>query len=133
MNDTNVTEHSNPWHVTCLEDFLYFWCPECDTKHVTKPSFVKHALSQHPKSHQTLSEFGIKREDYLLEDFEDVTFNDNGVTDVTECENGDTNVTHSSEHYDTHVTNLSDHCVKNVKSEHVTINVDIKTEVEDKR
>ena len=42
-------EKFNPWDVSNLEEFLYFCCPECDTKHPNKPAFINHALIEHPK------------------------------------------------------------------------------------
>ena len=57
----------NPWtQVESLEDFLFYFCPECDTKHQTKSQFISHALGQHPNSHccaYIFSETRIKSED----------------------------------------------------------------------
>ena len=39
----------NPWDVSNLEEFLFFCCPECDSKHPSKASFINHALIEHPK------------------------------------------------------------------------------------
>ena len=39
----------NPWDVSNLEEFLFFCCPECDSKHPSKSSFINHALIEHPK------------------------------------------------------------------------------------
>ena len=46
------TELQNPWNVERLEDFLYYCCPECDQRNVTQSAFVKHAVVNHPKSHE---------------------------------------------------------------------------------
>ena len=40
----------NPWTVTTLDVFLYFCCPECDTRKDSKMSFLEHALIEHPKA-----------------------------------------------------------------------------------
>ena len=37
---------TNPWDVDQLEDFLYFCCPECDTKRKSKEEFLNHALPE---------------------------------------------------------------------------------------
>ena len=42
MNDPS------PWMVNQLEDFLYFCCPECDTKEKDRESFLDHAFKEHP-------------------------------------------------------------------------------------
>ena len=41
---------NNPWTVTSLDVFLYFCCPECDTRKDSKMSFLEHALVEHPKA-----------------------------------------------------------------------------------
>ena len=47
----SVTESKHsPWDVTSLDDFLFYCCPECDSKHVTKPKFILHAFKQHPEA-----------------------------------------------------------------------------------
>ena len=40
----------NPWHVDCIQAFLFFKCPECvfDTKEEYK--FQDHAVEKHPLS-----------------------------------------------------------------------------------
>ena len=53
----------NPWAVEQIEDFLYFCCPECDTKNKSKDSFLEHALNQHPSSKETLLKVSVKAED----------------------------------------------------------------------
>ena len=56
----------NPWtQVESLEDFLFYFCPECETKHQTKSQFISHALGQHTNSHccaYIFSETRIKSE-----------------------------------------------------------------------
>ena len=37
----------NPWDVTTLEDFLYYCCPECDTKTKDSHDFLNHAVNKH--------------------------------------------------------------------------------------
>ncbi len=39
----------NPWMVTCLDDFLFYCCPECDHKLPTKNQFINHAWDNHPQ------------------------------------------------------------------------------------
>ena len=43
-----LDEKSNPWNVTSLDDFLFYCCPECDNRTVTKNDLIKHALNNHP-------------------------------------------------------------------------------------
>ena len=47
---------ANPWNVDNLDVFLYYWCPECSEKWDSKPKFIHHALSSHPKVYIFLNE-----------------------------------------------------------------------------
>ena len=47
-------EEKNPWTVTSIDDFLYFCCPQCDTKKQSRESFLEHAFEEHPKSKDAL-------------------------------------------------------------------------------
>jgi len=58
------------WDVTSLDDFLYYWCPECDSKHVTKPKFMSHAFKQHPEAKEYLGQLEGYAED--VEDIEEI-------------------------------------------------------------
>ena len=44
-----VNENFIPWNVSSLEEFLFYFCPECDVRIHSKEKFVNHALNQHPK------------------------------------------------------------------------------------
>ena len=44
-----------PWSVECLEDFLYYCCPECDHKEHSKDFFIQRAFAQHPGANKALS------------------------------------------------------------------------------
>ena len=46
----NVNENFIPWNVSSLEEFLFYFCPECDVRIHSKEKFVNHALNQHPKN-----------------------------------------------------------------------------------
>ena len=41
---------SCPWIVECLEDFLYYCCPECNNRHQTRDKFLQHALNEHSEA-----------------------------------------------------------------------------------
>ena len=45
--------NSNPWHVTSLQDFQYFCCPECDCRHKDAQTFIDHALLSHEQAKET--------------------------------------------------------------------------------
>ena len=45
-----MNDHSNPWCINNLEEFLYFCCPECNSKYQSKETFVMHAFENHPKA-----------------------------------------------------------------------------------
>ena len=40
-------ENDNPWDVTNIAEFLYYCCPECDTKVKTTHAFLEHAINAH--------------------------------------------------------------------------------------
>ena len=44
----------SPWSVECLEEFLYYCCPECDHKEHSKDFFIQHAFAQHPGANKAL-------------------------------------------------------------------------------
>ena len=50
--DNNV-ENFIPWNVSSLEEFLFYFCPECDVRIHSKETFVSHAFNQHPKNTKT--------------------------------------------------------------------------------
>ena len=58
------SDMANPWSCQSLYDYLYFCCPECETKCPIKQDFVNHAILEHPTS---LSYFN-KIEDGSTED-----------------------------------------------------------------
>ena len=60
----------NPWNVKNLDEFLYFWCPECDTRDKSKVMFVKHALDNHPNSREYVVHLAIKKEHYEIDEYE---------------------------------------------------------------
>ena len=57
-----MEDQKNNWSVTNVDDFLYYCCPECNTLHKNKDSFLKHAFIQHPKSQQYLHNFEVNKE-----------------------------------------------------------------------
>ncbi len=40
----------NPWNVTNLSEFCYFFCPECDFKEKNQILFRNHAIETHRKA-----------------------------------------------------------------------------------
>ena len=44
----------NPWDVTTITDFLYYCCPECDTKTKTSEIFIDHAVNAHNMAKESL-------------------------------------------------------------------------------
>ena len=55
-------ENMNPWKVDNLEEFLYYWCPECDDRHQSRDLFLQHALEKHHKAKACLLKFQVKQE-----------------------------------------------------------------------
>ena len=44
------TEYENQWCVSSVDEFLPYFCPDCDIKKKPREDFVEHALSLHPLS-----------------------------------------------------------------------------------
>ena len=55
MESNNV----NPWKVENLEEFLYYWCPECNDRHQSRELFLQHALQNHQNSRECLLKFQV--------------------------------------------------------------------------
>ena len=75
----------NPWTVTSLDDFLFYCCPECDIRSVTKSEFIQHAVNNHPRSQNIIDS---------LEDNQELP------KSVTESENNLTGLTNDVNSYD---------------------------------
>ena len=52
MSHLNIS--SNPWDVSSLQDFQYFCCPECDSRHKDAQTFIDHAVLFHEQTKETL-------------------------------------------------------------------------------
>ena len=50
----SVNISSNPWHVSSLQDFQYFCCPECDSRLKDTQTFIDHAVLLHEQAKETL-------------------------------------------------------------------------------
>ena len=50
-----------PWCVGSLSEFLYYCCPECDTKSPSEKLFLSHAVSEHPLSIAYLLKFNVEQ------------------------------------------------------------------------
>ena len=78
INNFEFEDKFNPWTVTSLDDFLFYCCPECDNRSVTKSEFVQHAMKNHPRSQNLIDS---------LEDNQElpksVTESENNLTDST--------------------------------------------------
>ena len=77
-----------PWNVESLEDFLYYFCPECAERKHSRDDFLNHALSHHPLSNNYLIKFCVKKEqndEYYYTDIDenhlDIVHNDNKPTE----------------------------------------------------
>ena len=50
-----------PWCVGSLNEFLYYCCPECDSKSSSEKLFLSHAVSEHPLSIAYLVKFNVEQ------------------------------------------------------------------------
>ena len=67
------TQNLNPWNVENLEEFLYYWCPECDDRHRSRDMFLQHALEKHQNAKEYVVNFLVKQE--LVDDSNDPLYN----------------------------------------------------------
>ena len=48
FDDFHFEDKFHPWkNVKSLEEFRFYCCPECPSKHVNKTDFIKHAVTEH--------------------------------------------------------------------------------------
>ena len=47
FDDFHFEDKFHPWDVKSLEEFRFYCCPECPSKHVNKTDFIKHAVTEH--------------------------------------------------------------------------------------
>ena len=52
---TAMIKQENPWDVSNIQEFLYYNCPECDTKERDSEVFIQHALDNHELSKSYLN------------------------------------------------------------------------------
>ena len=50
-------KQENPWDVTNIEEFLYYCCPECDTKCKDGETFIEHATNSHDLAKVSLAPY----------------------------------------------------------------------------
>ena len=75
-----MADKINPWSVPNIEDFLFFCCPECNTRDKLKDAFIQHGLDCHPDSKedllrfmsQDLTENGLFQDEKLTENVQDL-------------------------------------------------------------
>ena len=60
FEDFEFEDKFNPWTVASLDDFLFYCCPECDYKSITKSVFIKHAVNNHPRSQDVIDSLNSK-------------------------------------------------------------------------
>ena len=57
FEDFEFEDKFNPWSVGSLDGFLFYCCPECDSRTVTKSDFIRHAKNNHPRSQDVIDSF----------------------------------------------------------------------------
>ena len=50
----------NPWCGKDLEQFLFYCCPECDTKNKSRDGFMKH-ITQHPDALEFIKDVKVMK------------------------------------------------------------------------
>ena len=62
METHKSEEKFNPWNTKDFDNYLFFCCPECSTKHAKKGDFIKHAWMNHPTEAKEMMESKAKME-----------------------------------------------------------------------
>ena len=71
----------SPWDVSTFEEFLFYCCPECDTKDKDFNAFIQHAMDFHPESEKYLksetgpNSFDIKEDDLYSDKYDPTSGN----------------------------------------------------------
>ena len=78
LND--IVKQENPWDVSNIQEFLYYNCPECDTKERDSEVFIKHALDNHELSKSYLN----KPEKVPQNQNEVISISDQGMEEIKE-------------------------------------------------
>ena len=66
FDDFHFEDKFHPWkNVKSLEEFRFYCCPECPSKHVNKTDFIKHAVTEHQSIIEVLDV--VNREVHTLE------------------------------------------------------------------
>ena len=55
----------NPWNVSSLEEFLFYNCPECESKYSVKEQFVGHAMVAHKNARDILETLGYSNDEFI--------------------------------------------------------------------
>ena len=84
-----VLKQENPWDVSNIQEFLYYNCPECDTKERDSEVFIQHALDNHELSKSYLN--NPHDQDDITEshsvksetDFSDSEFKESSINDAS--------------------------------------------------
>ena len=72
----------NPWTVKSLDNFLFYCCPECDIRSMTKSEFIQHAVNNHPRCQSLIA--SLERNQELPKS---VIESENNLTDLTNVAN----------------------------------------------
>ena len=93
----------NPWKVQTFEDFLYYCCPECDTKTKEENQLYDHAVEEHQLAKDVLpskSEFKVEETDKAQTELIETT----GI-ECADCgESFESNVDYKKHYYSVHLT-----------------------------
>ena len=79
----------NPWNVSSLQEFLYYNCPECESKYSNREQFVGHAVVAHENARNILmtilksEKVKASKEDKLIEEVDPEEFDGNGNNNNT--------------------------------------------------
>ena len=72
-----------PWNVTSLDDFLFYCCPECENRTVTKGDFIQHAVNHHPRSQNIIDSLEANYSQEFLTKF--VNESENNLNDENQA------------------------------------------------
>ena len=84
MSKDNIKQENswqeNPWDVSNIQEFLYYNCPECDTRVKDSEVFIQHALDNHELSKSYLN----KPEKVPQNQNEVISISDQGMEEIKE-------------------------------------------------
>ena len=75
-----IVKQENPWDVSNIQEFLYYNCPECETRMKDSQLFIQHALDNHELSKAYLNKTVVE----MVSQYQDDSISDHEIEEIKE-------------------------------------------------